>query len=385
MLFPPEICAAAYQKGIRPAQLGNSYTMFDRQALALLPTLLFFFSLAACLCLAKVDPPTELREVVVINHTNSALLSSTATRDGWTRDRPMPRDKRITLRLPAGRHAIRIGSDGPRVPLPLPLEELGYVVPATMELHVWPWPKAEKEWCWIPAGPSLRGDDLGIGQEDERPVSTPTTAGFWLAQNETSNAQYAAFLNAIDRSKVDVTWLDLEGRKCRVQWSDDDSAYVTDAPTLPLVTVSHAGAEAYCRWLTKTTKKIHRLPNETEWEKAARGPGSRVYAYGDTFRTASANQESGHLVAISKFKPNGFGLYDMTGNAFEWMSNSYARDAYQTVSKKTNNSTFQALRGGSFVLDGIFVRNSMRMRLRPEVRADDVGFRVLRETLKQQK
>ena len=153
------------------------------------------------------------------------------------------------------------------------------------------------------------------------------------------------------------------------------SRYVTDAPRHPVVTVSAAGADAYCRWRTLASGVVHRLPSEAEWEKAARGPGSRVYAYGDTCATLRANQESGALAEVGGYAPNGFGLHDMTGNAFEW-----TRDVY--VSGRSDDpdaGKFRALRGGSYLLDGIFCRNAMRMRLRPTVRADDVGFRVLRE------
>jgi formylglycine-generating enzyme required for sulfatase activity len=250
------------------------------------------------------------------------------------------------------------------------------------ELHAaaFAWPEPRPGWCWIPPGPGLCGDDLGIGQEDERPVRTPTTAGFWLAEHETTNAQFAAFLNAIGGSAFDAQWLDLDGPKCRVQWDADANAFATDAPNLPVVTVSWHGAMAYCRWLTETTGVLHRLPKEVEWEKAARGPGSRVYAYGDTYVTAAANQESGVLKPVGRFPRNGFGLFDMTGNAFEWTADDYRRGAYGGTSHAAEQQNeYRVLRGGSFVLDGIFVRNSMRMRLRPDVRADDVGFRVLRQ------
>jgi formylglycine-generating enzyme required for sulfatase activity len=266
------------------------------------------------------------------------------------------------------------------VPLPLPASELGFEPPGELHAAAFAWPEPRPGWCWIPPGPGLCGDDLGIGQEDERPVRTPTTAGFWLAEHETTNAQFAAFLNAIGGSAFDAQWLDLDGPKCRVQWDADANAFATDAPNLPVVTVSWHGAMAYCRWLTETTGVLHRLPKEVEWEKAARGPGSRVYAYGDTYVTAAANQESGVLKPVGRFPRNGFGLFDMTGNAFEWTADDYRRGAYGGTSHAAEQQNeYRVLRGGSFVLDGIFVRNSMRMRLRPDVRADDVGFRVLRQ------
>ena len=63
------------------------------------------------------------------------------------------------------------------------------------------------------------------------------------------------------------------------------------------------------------------------------------------------------------------------------LEDARAKVAEPLLSPDTEGAGYRALRGGSFVLDGIFVRNSMRMRLREEVRADDVGFRVLRENV----
>lgn len=133
--------------------------------------------------------------------------------------------------------------------------------------------------------------------------------------------------------------------------------------------VSREGALQYCQWLTKKTGVVHRLATEAEWERAARGPESFLYAYGNVCRIAAANQESGHLRDSGDFAPNGYGLYDMTGNCFEWVSGQF-----ETSTKLTG-----LLRGGSFIFDGIYNRNSFRMRQAPTVMTDDIGFRVVRE------
>lgn len=352
-----------------------------------LPLRLALAGIAAAGCRgpsATLAPPLiedGQRAIVVLDRTGGPLWLSRAVRDGWAADEPLPRSPRLALRLPPGRYAVRLGRGGPRVPLPLPPGQPGSAAPPEeTRLTVLPWPPPDPGWCWIPPGPALRGDELGVGQEDERPLAAPSTAGFWLARCETTNAQYAQFLDALGREAVDPGWLDLGGPMCRVRWDPDRGGFATDAPDLPVVTVSFAGAVAYCEWRTAATGVVHRLPSETEWEKAARGPGSRVYAYGDTFRTDAANQESGRLAAVGSFAPNAFGLFDMTGNAFEWTGDLYRREAGNGADP-AGPSGHRSLRGGSFVLDGIFVRNSMRMHLRPEVRADDVGFRVLREAV----
>lgn len=326
---------------------------------------------AACSPLPHAATATE---VVVCNPTGGALWLHTAARDGWGAPRALGRARTHALRLPTGRYALSLSRARAQVPLPILPAELGYE-PQRLEVTVTAPPAALPGWCWIPSGPFVRGDTLGVGQEDERPVRTPGSDGFWLAAHETTNAQYAQFLNALPAARVDPGWLDFGGSKCRVHRDEQNGRYGTDAPELPVVTVSAAGADAYCSWRSEVTGALHRLPSEAEWEKAARGPGSRVYAYGDTCATRAANQESGALAAVGGYTPNGFGLYDMTGNAFEW-----TRDVY--VSGRLDDpdaGRFRALRGGSFLLDGIFCRNAMRMRLRPTVRADDVGFRVLRE------
>jgi formylglycine-generating enzyme required for sulfatase activity len=332
-------------------------------------------------CAGPASATGDLRTVVVTNRSGERLTLWTAVRDGWEAPTPLGDAATATLALPPGRYALQLGASERRVPLPLPPRGLGFAPSATTAVAVEPWPADEAGWGWIPAGPGLRGDEFGVGQEDERPLATPSTDGFWLATHETTNAQFAAFLTAIGRERVDAGWLDLGGAQCRVRWDAAQNAFATDAPDLPVVTVSWRGAVAYCRWLTATTGRAHRLPTETEWEKAARGPGSRVYAYGDVCTTAAANQESGRLRAAGSFAPNGFGLCDMTGNAFEWTADAFPRraDGPGASPPDADGGSFRALRGGSFVLDGIFVRNAMRMRLRADVRADDVGFRVLRE------
>lgn len=319
-------------------------------------------------------PAATFARVTVHNPTGDPLWLHEAARDGWRPPRPLGARATHRLHLAVGRYALGRSPQRALVPLPILPRELGYE-PAPLEVTVQAPPPPEPGWCWIPAGPFVLGDRLGVGQEDERPVRTPSSGGFWLSSHETTNADYARFLSAIPGEEVDPGWLDFGGSKCRVIRDEATGDYGTDAPRMPVVTVSAAGAEAYCRWRTATTGLRHRLPTEAEWEKAARGPGSRVYAYGDTCATLRANQESGALAPVGGYEPNGFGLFDMTGNAFEWTADDY-------VSGRAGDpdaGKFRALRGGSFLLDGIFVRNAMRMRLRPTVRADDVGFRVLRE------
>ncbi|MEZ5965533.1 MAG: SUMF1/EgtB/PvdO family nonheme iron enzyme [Planctomycetota bacterium] len=261
-----------------------------------------------------------------------------------------------------------------RVALPAPLFEptLGDERTCTVSVPHFPTAPADSEFAWIPSGPAVLGDLLGIGQEDERPARVVDVGSFWLARTEVTNAQYAAFLTAVE-PQVDAAWCAFDSRKCRLV-RDASGRWSTPAPREPVVTVSLAGARAYCAWRTRTSGVRHRLPSEVEWEKAARGPESFVFAYGNVYHRFAANQESGRLRDVGSFAPNGYGLFDMTGNAFEWTD-----DAYAASVGGPPQAEFQVLRGGSFVLDGMYLRNAFRMRQRPDVRTDDIGFRVARD------
>lgn len=326
-------------------------------------------------CATGIDalaPPLP-RQQVRIDNPSRAVLHGSCADTGAVRV-PFGDAAELDLELPLGRWQVAAELDGRQWQVPLPLAKAA-ARPPLVRLRIAPPPAARPGLVWIPPGPALVGDVLGVGQEDERPARVLDVAGFWLARTETTNAGFAAFLNGV--GEVDDDWLDLGSRKCRIA-RDADGRFRSDAEDLPVVTVSHAGALAYCAWRTATTGERHRLPTEIEWEKAARGPGSCTYDHGDVYHRAAANQESGRLQAVGSHGARGFGLCDMTGNAFEWVADSYRADAYRQPDA-ASVGPFRVLRGGSFVLDGMFLRNSMRMKLRPDVRADDVGFRVVIE------
>ena len=315
--------------------------------------------------------PAVVRQDVVIDNPERAALQARCPDVLGTTTVALGDAEELRLQLPLGRWELMVMLGEQAWSLPLPLSAAARrpdVVRVRVELP----PAAAPGFVWIPPGPALIGDVLGVGQEDERPARVVDVPGFWLAVHETTNAEFAAFLDGV--GTVSPDWLDATSRKCHVR-RGGDGRYTTDQPDLPVVTVSYEGAVAYCAWRTKQTGRRHRLPTEVEWEKAGRGPASWTYSYGDVYRQSAANQESGQLRPVAAFAPSGFGLHDLTGNAFEWVADAYVRDAY-VGDAVAPQGEYRVLRGGSFVLDGMFLRNSMRMKLRPGVRADDVGFRV---------
>ncbi|MEO0477881.1 MAG: SUMF1/EgtB/PvdO family nonheme iron enzyme [Planctomycetota bacterium] len=270
--------------------------------------------------------------------------------------------------LPEG--AWRLRSTNPRAevaPIPVPA-----FVERSITVRLGPARSNDEEFRSIPAGPALIGDRLGVGQPDERPVRIVEVPEFQIGRYEVTNAQFVEFLNGVEDRAAIEGLVDLRSRKCRIR-RGDEGRFVTDAPDLPVVTISFEGARAYCAFRAELDDgAVYRLPTEVEWEKAARGPSSLVFSYGDVYTPSAANQESGRLREVGAFQPNEWGLHDMTGNAFEWTS-----DLEDVGDSGASPRVY--LRGGSFVLDGIFLRNAFRMMLRPTVRADDVGFRVVRE------
>lgn len=172
-------------------------------------------------------------------------------------------------------------------------------------------------------------------------------------------------------------------------------------PNHPVVCVSWQAASTYANWLTTRTGKKYRLLSEAEWEYAARAGSSTRYFFGDdeaklcdygngADRT-SAFLWGNHLcsdgagvqtTAVGKYRPNGFGLYDTSGNAWEWvedcMQSSY--DAAPTDGRPWMNGDCKqrGIRGGSWDSGSEGLRSATRgsYPLQPK---DNIGFRVARE------
>jgi formylglycine-generating enzyme required for sulfatase activity len=316
--------------------------------------------------------PRQMVTVRIENPDQIPLKLFRINGDDWTEAITLQADKKEVLSIESGLYTL-LQTDptepgGSTVTLPVPAWAPALPEGAQdLTIRIAKPPATRPGLCWIPAGPALLGDTLGVGQPDERPVRIVDLPGFWIGETEVTNAEYAEFLN--DVGKPDPGWLDLESRLCRIKKIGE--AFETGNPALPVVTVTYAGALAWCDWKSKKTGLRYRLPGEAEWEKAARGPASNVFSYGNVYNPQQANQESGVVTAVREFGLTGFGVYDITGNVFEWV----ARPDNLEESADARMPYTHYLRGGSFVLDGMYLRNSFRMRQNPEVMTDDIGFR----------
>jgi formylglycine-generating enzyme required for sulfatase activity len=157
----------------------------------------------------------------------------------------------------------------------------------------------------------------------------------------------------------------------------------------PVIDVSWDDAKAFAAWLSRKTGKTYRLPSESEWEYAARAGTESSFWWGRALVAGIANCEDCNpsptraTLPSRSFRPNGFGLFDVAGNAAEWVEdcwNENYRGAPTNGSAWTTGQCRQrVLRGGSFANKSPFVRSAARFRYDQDVRYYANGFRVARD------
>jgi formylglycine-generating enzyme required for sulfatase activity len=156
----------------------------------------------------------------------------------------------------------------------------------------------------------------------------------------------------------------------------------------PITNVSWYDAKDYVAWLSARTHQTYRLPTEAEWEYAAHGGATSAFAWGQQVGAGKANCRdcrsgtSPQIVEAGHFPPNGFGLFDLAGNAAEWVEDCWSddyRNAPQDGSASLRGACGQrVLRGGSFDSSAAYVKPSARFRYDADVRYYANGFRVVR-------
>jgi len=227
-----------------------------------------------------------------------------------------------------------------------------------------PW--EEGYWVEIGGGPYVLGaqrEDPGGERydaeafKDER-VLRGTVPDFALGRYPVTVWEYCQYLQDLDG--------ETETKATPNKWEDQ-----MEHPSRPVVCVDWAQAVEYCRWATAKYGRSVRLPEEHEWEYAARGSSARRFSWGpedpDPWR---ANY---HETGVKAASPVGIfpagntpdGLADMAGNVLEWTA--------------SDNEGAKTIRGGSFVNDGRRLRAAVRDRFHPVDRFFYLGFRCLRE------
>lgn len=220
-------------------------------------------------------------------------------------------------------------------------------------------------------------------EQNELPQFTARVEGFWMDLTEVTNLQYATFLNA-NLTFLSPTWLDLAAEESQIERVDGVFRPAPNYEAHPVIDVTWYGADAYCRW------SGGRLPDETEWEYAARGVDGRIYPWGNTFdatrlnycdvncpRDYASSFNDGYARTASVGSvPNGaswIGVLDMAGNVAEWTA--FGLEAYPLP--PSYDGFHKVLRGGSWVNTFVHARTTHRNYPNPADSADFVGFRCV--------
>lgn len=221
------------------------------------------------------------------------------------------------------------------------------------------------EMITVEGGTFIMGDTEMEGDADEQPTHQVTLKTFKIAKTETTVAQWRAYCNATGRAMPEAP-----------SWGWIDSH--------PIVNVNHSDAMAYCDWLAEKMDADYRLPTEAEWEYAARGGKQSAgykYSAGRSLDNAgwyeaNSNKQT-HPVATKK--PNELGIYDMSGNVWEWCKDWYGdySSTSQTNPKGVTSGASRVSRGGSWIDSATDCRVARRNRDRPDRRPSNIGFRVV--------
>jgi formylglycine-generating enzyme required for sulfatase activity len=199
-----------------------------------------------------------------------------------------------------------------------------------------------------------------MGDINAQPVHDVSVGQFAMGKFEVTFAEYDKFVDATGRKKPsDNGW----GRGNH-----------------PVINVSWNDATAYTKWLSNQTDKQYRLPTEAEWEYAARAGTDTKYWWGNDIDKSKANYNKNikKTSLVGNYKANKFGLYDTSGNVWEWTcsesTNKYNGKEKQCV---TTASHF-VLRGGSWNDGPWVVRSADRYGHEPTFRYGHFGFRLAR-------
>ena len=322
--------------------------------------------------------------------------------------------------------------------------------------------KGPKGMAWIPGGEFLMGSDHQKSQANERPTHKVKVSGFWMDTTHVTNDQFAQFVKETNYKTTAEQIPDWEtirvqlppgtprppasvmvpgamvfvGTKAKVNLNDYSQwwAYVPGAnwrhPTgpqsnidgkgnHPVVQVSYEDALAYAKWAGK------RLPTEAEWEFAARGGlNQATYVWGDQLESEGkvpaniwdvkkqafpvVSPKAGGAIgtsAVETFPQNGYGLFDMTGNAWQWVADWYRADYFSMQAKQHGsdvihnpqgpadsydpddsgapvNAPKRVVRGGSFLCNEDYCqsyRPSARRGADPYSPMSHLGFRLVKD------
>lgn len=242
------------------------------------------------------------------------------------------------------------------------------------------------EMVLIPAGEFLMGSADDEAYNEEQPVHPVYVDAFYMDRYLVTNAQYKVFVDANPQWRKDLIPRAYNNGYYLHYW--DDGSYPDGKGNHPVTGVSWYAAMAYAHWAGK------RLPTEAEWEKAARGGlVGMKYPWGNTIDASMANYDwnvGDTTTPVGHYAPNRYGLYDMSGNVWEWCLDAHDETFYATSPRRnpvaggqvgnkfTSVKSNRVLRGGSLRDSAWALRVAYRYGFPPTLTDDNIGFRCAR-------
>ncbi|MCP4697286.1 MAG: SUMF1/EgtB/PvdO family nonheme iron enzyme [Gammaproteobacteria bacterium] len=242
------------------------------------------------------------------------------------------------------------------------------------------------EMVYLPGGVFRMGDE-NIS-EREKPVHEVTLEHFAIGKYPVTVGEYLRFAEAVGKHYPE--WME---ERSKYNYGPDYKKFgesLTDE-RCPIIGISWNDAVAYCNWLSRQSGEEYVLPTEAEWEYACRAGSKTAYFFGDgkkrldDYAWYSANSE-GKMRPVGEKKANAWGLYDISGNVWEWVYDKYdkySREA-QTNPRGPELGSGRGARGGSWYDDAKRCRSADRgvRRHAPDNRERHLGFRLARRTSK---
>jgi formylglycine-generating enzyme required for sulfatase activity len=202
------------------------------------------------------------------------------------------------------------------------------------------------------------------GSEDEQPVHEVILNDYYIGKFEITQMQWKT-----------------------VMAGDTNKCYFEGCDSCPVERVSWYNVQEFIAKLNELTGKNYRLPTEAEWEFAARGGLlSKGFKYSgsntDLLVAWKVGRSGLRTHPVGQKKPNELGIYDMSGNVFEWCSDWYLSNWYEVSGKYSPvgplEGTFKVIRGGSWFYDSEGLRSTDRRSANPDFRYGYIGFRLCR-------
>jgi iron(II)-dependent oxidoreductase len=226
--------------------------------------------------------------------------------------------------------------------------------------------KTDDTMVLIPAGEFIMGKN-STAPSDWQPEHTIKLSSYYMDKYEVTNKQYSDFCIATNTALPQF-------------WGMNEFRSGPDFPDFPVVGISFFDAEKYAKWCGK------RLPTEAEWEYASRGGlVGKSFPWGDQVDSTKVNYWKKYkgILKVGSFQPNAYGLYDITGNVWEWTTDFYS-DNYYAVSPSENpkgpeRGRFKVIRGGSWHSGPMCVQTYYRNGLSPSWVDIGVGFRCVKD------